>query len=280
MEELELPLEIIECICAWYDLLGFGQPLMDSKWNLNDERCKGQLERITKLDLSYTNKYSGAHGTVNLSMNDGIISTFDIKSDTSYFQNQLVMVLDDLVNEYESLNQRDVREGFPGMRGILTFGHRYNYTHVATTYAVVDEKTIAYHPTEFQMNTAFSKAYLMESAGSKFGIAGNNLYIDKYMLDSISSLILSKNTGNQLFKIESDLDANSENKYYSIFRDSDMLLKLEFHKDYVDFNQRGIETTLYKFIHRFSRQDELAHEAQFKRAQWYSQMENDEFNNQ
>jgi hypothetical protein len=268
--------EIIECICSWYDLLGFGKPLADSKWNLKDEQCKAQLERITSLDLSYTNKFSSSHGTVNLSMNDGIISTFDINRNTAGFKNQLVMVLDDLINEFESLNFRDVSEGFPGVRGILTFGHRYNYTHVGSTVAVINNKTIAYHPREFQMNTAFSKAYIMESSGSKAGIAGNNLYIDKYLLDSIENLIIENNDETHKFRIESQLDDSLEKKYFSIYRDSDFLLKLQFDTDIVKYEHHGINTTLYKFHERVSRQDELAHEAEFKRAQRYSQMENEE----
>ncbi len=277
MNKTDTTLEIIECICSWYDLLGFGQPLMDSNWNLKDERCEKQLERIKLLDLTFTNKFSSAHGTTNLSMNDGIISNFDIVPKKVGFKDRLVMVLDDLVNEFEGLNLRDIRAGFPGIRGLLTFGHRYNYTHVQSTVAVLNNKTVAYHPIEFQMNTAFSKAYIMESTGSKAGIAGNNLYIDKHLLNSIESIVLEENTGDDKFRIESNLNDNLEEKYFSIFRGTDILLKLEFDKDSIVYDSKGINTTLFRFIRRESRQDQLAHEAEFLRAQRYSQMENEEF---
>ena len=70
--------KIIECLCSWYDLLGFGQPLMDSNWDLNNELCTSQLKRIKSLDLSYVNKFSSAHGTTSFSLNDGIILNYDI----------------------------------------------------------------------------------------------------------------------------------------------------------------------------------------------------------
>jgi hypothetical protein len=276
MVNSETNFEIIECICSWYDLLGFGKPLVDSKWNLNDERCWTQLERINSIDLSYTNRFSSNHGTVNLSMNDGIISTFDIDRTKAGFKSQLVFVLDDLINEFESLNFRDTKAGFPGMRGILTFGHRYNYTHVESTVALINNKTIAYHPPEFQMNTAFSKAYIMESSGSKAGISGNNLYVDKHLLDSIEHLILDQKAETPEFRIESQLEDNFQKKYFSIYRNSNMLLKIEFDTNTVKYDHQGINTTLFKFLKRESWQDQLAHEAAFRQAQRYAQMDNDE----
>ena len=183
MEDDNKKFQIIECVCSWYDLLGYGQPLVDSGWNLNDNLCRNQLKRITDLDLSYTNKYSSRHGTTTFSLNDGIITNFDIDSKRTDYLLRLVLVIDDLLLEFESLNTRDTRAGFPGMRGIITYGHRYNYTHVESTVSVLDKNTVAYHPRVFQMNTAFSKAYIMESSGSKAGITGNKLYIDKYLLN-------------------------------------------------------------------------------------------------
>ena len=39
-------INIKQCICCWYDLLGYGGPFIDSKWNLNDPRCKMNIQRI------------------------------------------------------------------------------------------------------------------------------------------------------------------------------------------------------------------------------------------
>lgn len=269
--------EIVECICSWYDLLGFGEPLIDSAWDLTTEKCKNQLKRITDLDLTYSNKYSSAHGTTTFSLNDGIITNYDIDSTKPKSLDRLVMVIDDLILEFESLNVRDMRAGFPGIRGIITYGHRYHYTHVESTIAALDNSTVAYHPRVFQMNTAFSKAYIIESSGSKAGVSGSNLYIDNFLLDFLENLASKENIENNKFKVEKSLHDQSQNKSFSIFRNEGLLLKLEFDKDAVDFNFKGIKTKLFKFQNRVSRQDQLANEAAFREGQRYLHMERDEF---
>lgn len=120
MTDSESNYEITECICSWYDLLGYGQPLMEADWNLKDKRCEDQLKRVKLLDLTHVNKFSSTHHTTSFTLNDGIVLNFDINSKLKYFKNQLIMVLDDLLMEYEGLNYRDVENGYPGVRGIIT----------------------------------------------------------------------------------------------------------------------------------------------------------------
>jgi len=267
--------EIVECICAWYDLLGFGQPLVDSNWNLNDERCKNQLRRIESMHFGITNFFSATHGTITFNLNDGVISNLDMERTTPGFKSRLIMALDDLVLEFERLNTRDSRSGFPGMRGILTFGHRYNYTDTESTVMVTNGRTIAYHPKVFQMNTAFSKAYIMESSGSKAGISGNHLYIDEFLLDAIESFLLTDNDDSDKFIVEKNLNVDGVDCFYSIQKNDDIFLKLEF-DSVVKYNNKGISTNLYRFIKRISLQDQLANEQEYRRAQRYAQMERDE----
>jgi hypothetical protein len=266
--------KIIDCICAWYDLLGFGNPLIDSGWNLNDQRCEQQLQRIKSLDLSLVNTFSSHQGTTSLSLNDGMIINFDIEFESAYLEQRIIRVLDDLILEYQNLNLRDGKAGYPGIRGVLTFGHRYNYTDVESTVRVIDGKTTSYHPKDFQMNTAFSKAYIIESSGSKSGVSGNRLYIDKFLLDSIESIITKRQ--NQ-FRIEKDLSDQNDFKLYSIYNNETLLLKLVFDQVAVDYNYKGINTILYKFVKRQSKQDEDARDAAFIAAQRYRQAEIDEF---
>lgn len=273
----EKDFEIIECICAWYDLLGFGQPLVDSNWNLNDERCKDQLNRIESLHFSAPNMFSASHGTITFNLNDGIISNLDIERLQYKFKSRLVMALDDLILEFESLNTRDCRLGFPGMRGILTFGHRYNYTHTESTVFVANNRTIAYHPKVFQMNTAFSKAYIMESSGSRAGISGNYLYIDEFLLNAIEKLLLSVDQDSDKYTINKNLNTDGVNCFYSIQKNEDIFLKLEF-EAVVKYNNKGISTNLYRFSKRVSLQDQLANEQAYLRGQRYAQMERDEEN--
>ena len=46
-----------------------------------------------------------------------------------------------------------------------------------------------YNPTEFQMNTAFAKAYSIEAQGSKSGILTGNLYIEDSYFELLYSLL-------------------------------------------------------------------------------------------
>ena len=169
-------IEITECICCWFDLLGFGKPFIDSNWNLNNDLCKKQLQRIKDLSYNLSGFYALDKGK-SLTLNDGAIFNYDIVTPKKDLIKEMVFFIDDLINDYETVNYKDVQKGHPGARGIITFGHRYNYGYADTTVAVSSNDNISYHPKEFQMNTAFSKAYLMESAGSKFGISGNHLFL-------------------------------------------------------------------------------------------------------
>jgi hypothetical protein len=277
MTDSESNYEITECICTWYDLLGYGQPLMEANWNLKDKKCEDQLKRIKSLDLTHVNKFSSTHRTTSFTLNDGIVLNFDINSKLKYFKNQLIMVLDDLLMEFEGLNYSDIRNGYPGVRGIITYGHRYDYTYAESTVSVADGFTSSFHPRVFQMNTAFSKAYLMESSGSKAGISGNHLYVDKYLIDKIEELILEQNEDQLKFRVEKNLNNADEDYYFSIFRNNEMFLKLEFDKNFVEYNQKGIDTKLFKYLRRISLQDQLANEAAFREGQRYLQMEIDEF---
>ena len=33
-------IEIKDCLCSWYDLLGYGAPFVEANWDLRDEQCK------------------------------------------------------------------------------------------------------------------------------------------------------------------------------------------------------------------------------------------------
>jgi len=52
--------------------------------------------------------------------------------------------------------------------------------------------TIVFSPRDFQMNTSFSKAFLLNEAGHKYGIEGNNFYIDQFFFEYIDGIIFDK----------------------------------------------------------------------------------------
>lgn len=50
----------------------------------------------------------------------------------------------------------------------------------------VGNPIVIYNPKELQMNTAFSKAFLLENGGTKAGLPGNHFYIDKSVIEAIA----------------------------------------------------------------------------------------------
>ena len=49
---------------------------------------------------------------------------------------------------------------------------------------------VVYNPEPFQMNTAFSKSYILDSLGSSYGIRGNKFYIEHAVIDFMKELAL------------------------------------------------------------------------------------------
>lgn len=262
-------IEITECICCWFDLLGFGKPFKNSNWNLYDDLCRKQLERIKNLSHSLSGFYALSNGK-SLALNDGAIFNYDIEKSKKYLIKEIVYFIDDMINDYETVNYKDTENGYPGARGIITFGHRYNYGYADTTVSL--NTNVSYHPKEFQMNTAFSKAYLMESSGSKFGISGNNLFFDNYLLTILEKLIEEKHGINSTYKVIRE--NNSTEMLYYIFSEDTRLLCLKFKKTPIDYDNHGIKTSLYEFITKESIQDDMAYEAEYRRAVAISEAEN------
>ena len=148
-------INIIDCICSWYDFLAFSSPFIESNWNLYDKRCRKNLDRLKM--LSHTNWSIAPVGT-RLIFNDGFASTIDVNILSSEHFNKLLYFLDGVVNDFDFINYNDREKGFPGIRGVITCGQRFVYDSCSQSYDIFSKKTISYFPVEFQMNTAFSKA--------------------------------------------------------------------------------------------------------------------------
>jgi hypothetical protein len=263
-------IEITECICCWFDLLGFGKPFIDSNWNLNNDSCKKQLTRIKSLNSSLAGFYALTQGK-SLTLNDGAIFNYDIQKEKEYLIKETVYFIDNIINDYQTVNYRDTEQGYPGARGIITYGHRYNYSSADTTVSMATNDNVSYHPKEFQMNTAFSKAYLMESSGSRAGISGNKLFFDNHLLSSIENLIKDKHGENSIYKTSTKVEESE--MIFSVFSEDTRLISLTFKKESISYNNKGIITTLYEFIKKESIQDDLAYEAQYRRSVALSEME-------
>ena len=82
--------------------------------------------------------------------------------------------LEGALKDFSYINITEKKENNPGVRGVITIGERFS--HAIGSEAVLSSgRVISYFPKEFQLNTSFSEATIMEESGSRAGISGANL---------------------------------------------------------------------------------------------------------
>lgn len=207
MSDNDISYNIIENFCIWEDLLGYGRPFYLNDWNLNNEMAQSNIGRIKNLEKILKTVPVPIAEKI-LFMNDGLIRNVDVHKSGTYVEIYL-MWLEYNIQMFREINIADIRQGYCGMRGVLTAGNRTQYTgeilkfsDLVITTRQQDDNIIVYSPSEFQMNTAFSKAYIMEGQGKNQGLIGPHLFIDLFFIDYFVNMInespvqeLSKQTG-------------------------------------------------------------------------------------
>lgn len=269
-------IEIKDCLCCWCDLLGYGNAFVESGWNLRDSRCQKNFERIAKLGKQLTFTLAAKQVGTKLVFNDGFASTIDIVPLSKERYMDILYFIEGIIQDFQSLNITDKRNGFPGARSILTIGHRFSYDGCNHSYDLIQNRTTAYYPNEFQMNTAFSKAYIMEESGSNANISGSSLYIDCAVFDFLKKAALELKYEPPKFLKEQDcivMKLYSPSGWFAdIYFDADTIA----YGKSSQYENRGIETTLYRYQKIHSIIDEIANEAAHQQAYRYSLMDDDE----
>lgn len=229
--------KVIDCFCAWCDLLGYGKIFKDAKWDLHDKSCYANFERIKNVKDLLQNPFTSGK---TLLLNDGVIKTFDVESDPAHDVTKIANFLIQFVKGFNEINEKDKIEDSYGIRGVFTYGQRYEYTE--NNFMSDGREISIYFPKEFQMNTAFSKANIIEESGSKFGVKGAFLYFDSFALDVIKQ-IANKSDSHSVKEYKED-------GYYcfSIIRITNPMITLKFEEDSIPYNNEAIETTLYKLL--------------------------------
>ena len=193
-------MKIYESFCLWSDLLGYGSNFYQSNWDISSELSIENIKRIENLRPLWLRVNNPFHEAL-FTLNDGLVRNYDITRE--YFP----VILDWLVHTidlFNILNRFDTEKGYPGLRGVLAYGQRVEY--IESNYigrgdfiqstperkAIYNKNLVVYSPSELQMNTAFSKSYIIEGSGSKLGVSGNNLYID---LEVINKIVEIGNSG-------------------------------------------------------------------------------------
>lgn len=256
---------LIKSICCWYDLLGYGSPFVEAEWNLTDPNCKKNLERVMQIGSWRWGCLSLIYGP-KLLLNDGVAACIYLHDDARSVSRAL-NYLEAMIADYKCLRNIDEREGNPGIRGVISCGDRFEYDSANTTVNDAAETVTFYHPKEFQMNTAFSKAFIIEESGSNAGVAGSNLYIDKAVFDLLNSSLTKFDGSVELIRNDKEIVAKI---LYGIW-----YATLHFDKETVIYKNKGIDTELFRFIGMESYPEDLSREAAYQQAVMYSKMDED-----
>lgn len=270
------------------DLLGFGNAFIDGEWSLNSLSSQKNIERLIRLENSLY-RSNDPSKEVALVLNDGLARVYDLP-DPSEDVMRFLWWLHTALSNHWLLNASDMQYGSPGVRTVMSYGDRVKAWRGHTTYGdhflgntkykkIADKKICIYAPDEFQLNLAFSKAYIIESSGAKGGFPGPNLYIDEIALDMIESFLCrtefeyflpdgEEDHGSySLFKMRKTLATYDILKYHDqeLFtfeivrvvegKRYDIML-MQFDSTPVSFNGRGIETKIYKLLKYFPLDEE------------------------
>lgn len=265
----DLEYEIMDCVCCWYDLLGFGAPFINAKWNLHNKEAECSIKRVIGEADYFSGFYSSSYAK-KLHINDGIISNYDVDRNVPDSLKGLLLFLEAILTDFDALNTVDQRNGFPGVRGVITLGQRVVYDTTNISHLINTDTDMCYHPREFQMNTAFSKAFIVEESGSRAGIVGPSLYLDQELLQ----LIESYPSGQIQHQIARDLNNNEITM--TLIKNEVWIATLIFDLFTVPYQNRGIDTVFYRLKSHHTVIDDMAKEAAHQQALRYSMMEDED----
>jgi hypothetical protein len=182
----------------WVDLLAYGSMLEAVQWDPTSAAAAAALERIVEFQR-LVSKHSNRHFPTFV-MNDGAIVFRDMSPRSRGVSFDF---LKRAIALHWEINDVDRAAGYPGARAVLAVGFRVrrNVSYTPRLQAgegkSIKEKLIAgligaeqainhalmarHHSDstpELQHNYAMTKAYLVDSGGSKKGFKGPNLFVD------------------------------------------------------------------------------------------------------
>jgi hypothetical protein len=191
-------------VALWVDLLGYGSMLQGAAWDPTSEQAEAALERIVNFQ-----KVVSRHSMRNFPtfvMNDGAVAFRDLSPRTN------AVTFDFLrraVELHTAINAQDQALGHPGARAVLAAGFRVRRTidyssrlnsgegkaikkklgaGLMPVDQAINHALMARHHCDstplLQHNYAMTKAYLAESAGSRGGFEGAELFIDMNIIGS------------------------------------------------------------------------------------------------
>lgn len=187
-------IKFIPTMCAWSDLLGFSSVFLESNWEPQEEKWREIALRLQEMQIICALNIFALHENCLVS-HDAIIRSLDLVSTLNLLD--VSLWFRHLLYYYSQVSTNENKKGLPGMRLVLSAGDRmihnydkitfedyiYNYIKpnpngISNFTSKYGEKVIIYNHEFMQMNTAFSKSYIIDTNGSNGGIRGNKFYVD------------------------------------------------------------------------------------------------------
>ena len=269
-------LQTYKCLGFWSDICGFSNLLSKYHLNLKEVNDNGviQLQRLFYRIMGGV-KFPGYQPFPHdqtLILNDGIAKTINCSyANDNSFARQFVYFIKELLQSHYMFYKQSQKFDI-SVRSVLTTGEfipyarenitgesilQYDPKNISPGGKKILETTYVYNPKEFQMNTAFAKAYTIEDLGTKHNIRPGYFYIEDSvinLLNDIPSLdclvkenkiILSRNGIEKLILIKSNVTVEClgtkitlyEISEYNILRDfdgDDIIVKFCIPKDSKD----------------------------------------------
>lgn len=201
-------LDVTPCVAAWMDVCGFGAALEKSSWdlvNLQKSRILTMLSQVyQRAAHPFLIGVDPMPYEIVLVINDGIARTVDLGKPEFASAGQFIFYLRDLFFSHNRLLTLTKSYGC-SIRTVLAGGERVQYSpEIFTGNSVLQhdeenisdfgrkllDKNFVYNPSEFQLNTAFAKAYSLDALGSKHGFKVSNLYIESSFWERLKPIPL------------------------------------------------------------------------------------------
>jgi hypothetical protein len=253
-------------LCLWSDLLGFGNLLFERNWNLSENDIKLIYDRLWNAHTAFL-RHTSPFIEKSLVLNDGLVKVSNIDPSTN--PDIIGIFLRGCVWTHTEINKVEFESDYPGCRSILSFGQNIEYVEgdiklddYVLNYSKPDpadlgtlakkhgNPIVVYNPEPFQMNTAFSKSYILDSLGSSYGIKGNKFYIEHSVIDFMKELA-------QVHALHfTEIQESSSLKILILKRDHHPSFGFEF-DEIIDIDHKGWKTKVYRVMNFFPHDEDM-----------------------
>ena len=181
--------------------------------------------------------------------------------------NSIVIYFRFCIELHMAINQTEKANGYPGCRSVLAFGDCIEYLAEGIKFddyvlnyakpkgqsisAFIQENgnlTVIYDPNELQMNTAFSKAYILEGGKFDNNSVKNIFYIDQTAVNAV--IDYGKRRGFSHVWQEMDKELRLLIPYDKEYL-NEMVIGFAFDKSVFTSNVKGYSTKVYKLMKLF-----------------------------